>query len=151
MTRRRLLIVAAVVSALALVLDAATWALSRFWFASVSNWQNGLILSDGTIAYFRRNEAGVPYPIVWHPRSDGYRIPGAMWAGFHYVSSAGSLLLGIPLWLPTVVSLAVLTWNVRRLRRRPPGPGACPSCGYDLRATPGRCPECGAVPAGVTA
>lgn len=38
---------------------------------------------------------------------------------------------------PTV--LAGRAWKRRHLC----GPGYCPSCGYDLRATPERCPECG--------
>ena len=37
--------------------------------------------------------------------------------------------------------LAVRVARQRRWRRR----NQCPSCGYDLRASPGRCPECGAT------
>ena len=56
-------------------------------------------------------------------------------------------------WVPCwAVALALVVLPLRRLghfargrRGRYRGArGLCPSCGYDLRATPGQCPECGA-------
>jgi hypothetical protein len=50
-----------------------------------------------------------------------------------------------PFWsLAATTAILPLARTAMRLRRRPRTHlGLCPTCGYDLRATPGRCPECG--------
>ncbi len=75
--------------------------------------------------------------------------------GFGYLDITGDAYSGklrvrklyMPLWwpiLPFALTPAICTWQFwrRKHRRRL---GLCPTCGYDLRATPDRCPECGAV------
>jgi hypothetical protein len=55
----------------------------------------------------------------------------------------------VPYWfIVTVFLVAPAIWIFARARRRRAlRQGRCPTCGYDLRATPDRCPECGTIPA----
>jgi hypothetical protein len=54
-------------------------------------------------------------------------------------------LIAVPYW--AVVLLAMLPWLLPALRgcrrRSRERQGRCPTCAYDLRATPAACPECG--------
>jgi hypothetical protein len=90
------------------------------------------------------------------PTGDG--MPPWDWGTLGFARTAGAIgtvtweVVGVP-WVVVALPFAALpaarasAWIRRRNRT---ARNACPSCGYDLRATPDRCPECGAVtmPAG---
>jgi hypothetical protein len=92
--------------------------------------------------------------------AEEYQQIGAyVWHGFGrfdrtYPQPAGSAVrqsgVLLPAWFLAGVfailpMIAFIDLRRRRIRRQRTNDGACPTCGYDLRATPDRCPECGTL------
>jgi uncharacterized membrane protein len=70
----------------------------------------------------------------------GYSLTG------YSLGTANVLILPLG-FVAAATSVSPLIWLAMRWKRRGSVAGLCPSCGYDLRATPDRCPECGLFPA----
>ncbi len=92
-----------------------------------------------------------PSPGHWFPfppaRFQHLSLPG-------YPYEVWELTIAYWLLLPPTLVLPAIALVRHRRRRRRERDNLCPTCGYDLRATPeksgplfDRCPECGAVPA----
>lgn len=89
--------------------------------------------------------AGFRYSRSLHPRAGGELMAVLRVKPEQAFMTTVFTEVGSPHWLMPAIAAPLplaMAWRWWRRRRRT-GAGLCPSCGYDIRATPGRCPECG--------
>jgi hypothetical protein len=113
------------------------------WFR-LDHLRGQVLIDVGTTPDFFRS-----FPIDWRfTTSPSTAKPSWPMFCFLHILYAGrsDWTVGFPDWLACVLFAIAPTWwffNPHRRRAKRHRLGLCPSCGYDLRATPDRCPECG--------
>jgi len=122
-----------------------------------------------SLIYMRADETAkagdLPRRVTWHASSSPIRgqdrydaPPWVVWTGFDWRFSRAeggrangeywsnrNIFVCVPYWVPLLLAAGGgwLVGRRARLKRRRLRTGLCPSCGYDVRATPQQCPECG--------
>ena len=112
------------------------------------DWPSGMKYENGAHHLIAR--------LFWAPMPFPFRLSFQHICGFNYQSQLhrnfegsgtdmAETTITVPLWLPIIACLVlpVLWFQRSQRKRRFSRAGHCPTCGYDLRATPDRCPECG--------
>jgi hypothetical protein len=139
---RRLVTLAAAASLVLCIASAAAWACSTRWLIRYHR-QDAFTITMGPYGI------GLKLGTYW-TAYQGWNVDPASWmAPIYRPQFRGPRQdIFVPFWLLMLITLPLpVVAACRRLAKRRISPFGCPTCGYDVRATPDRCPECGAAPA----
>ena len=133
-----------ILSLVGLLLSVGLWGVS-YWEPYCRTDESTLSASKGR---FLLSYIGIEVVFAEGPeRWRGFQGFETDWLPYYYCSADIQLpywSLGIPLWMPTLLFLAIFWLSLLPFRRRRKRKklGLCVKCGYDLRGSKERCPEC---------